>query len=112
MSWKSPLQGYALNPNPNTIPPSIRVAYTEKTIAVFDKFNKSKYHLLLLPRPTATWTVSALLSLRTVLRSDKAAARALLETLQEDSKAIVRMIEDEMVRTASADGRKRVLSMH
>lgn len=100
MSWNSVLQEYALNPKPETIPPSIRVAYTPNTLAVFDKFNKSKYHLLLLPRPTSSsWNQSSLLSLKNVLLSDKAVAKALLETLRDESKAIVNMIEDEMVCT-------------
>lgn len=107
MSWNSVLQEYALNPKPETIPPSIRVAYTPNTLAVFDKFNKAKYHLLLLPRPSSSWNKSSLLSLKNVLRSDKAAAKVLLETLRDESKAIVSMIEDEMVCSMPLDRTNR-----
>lgn len=103
MSWKSALQEYALNTNPERLPPSVRVTHTSRTIAVFDKFNKAKYHLLLLPRPVAPWGVPGLFSLKNVLQSDKSAAKELLEMLREESEPVVRMIQDEMVCRATRD---------
>lgn len=98
MSWKSVLQEYASTRHPERLPPTVRVTHTSRTVAVFDKFNKAKYHILLLPRPTASWKVSDLVSLKKVLQNDKTAAKELLEMLREESEAVVRMIQDEMVR--------------
>jgi aprataxin len=99
MEWKKGLQNLATAIKPEYIPPSIRVAFTERTIAVFDKYPKAKYHILLLPRPQSyVWTTSRLISLRSVLRYEKEVAKELLLLLQRESEPVVRMIEDEMVR--------------
>lgn len=109
MSWKSILQEYALNPYPEKLPPFVRVTHTSRTIAVFDKFNKAKYHLLLLPRPTASWEAPELVSLKRVLQSDKVAAKNLLEMLREESEPVIRMIQDEMVRSSTRRGTEKLM---
>jgi aprataxin len=110
MSWKSILQEYALNIHPERLPPSVRLTHTSRTIAIFDKFNKAKYHLLLLPRPAASWGAFELVSLKRVLQSDKVAAKELLEMLREESEPVIRMIQDEMVRSGARKGTEKLTS--
>lgn len=97
MPWNTKLRDVAVLRKPETLPPDVLLRHTPRTIAIFDAFPKAKYHFLLLPRPTATWDSTNLVSLRKVLQADKDDAKALLETLEEESRPVVEMIQDEMV---------------
>lgn len=103
--WKSQLVTTAMTRRPESLSYKVRLTHTERSITVFDKFPKARYHFLLLPRPTSTWPVYRLDSLKTVLQADRAEAKALLTALKEDSEQVVRMIEDEMVCVSRTNGK-------
>ncbi|KAF8305549.1 hypothetical protein DL93DRAFT_312487 [Clavulina sp. PMI_390] len=100
MSWKTVLRDYAVQPEPLSIPYGVRLksypTREPRTLAIFDKYGKAKFHFLLLPSPNDTWSVRSLNSLRSVLREDRARAKALLETMHKDALDVVRMIRMEM----------------
>lgn len=92
------LQQYALTTDPESLPPSVRVMHTSRTIAVFEKLKKAQYHFLLLPRPSSSWEPTQLISLKSVLEHNKATALELLKLLREESEPVVQLIQDRMVR--------------
>lgn len=90
---------YATDPHPENLDPNgTRLLFTSKTITVWDAFPKSTHHFLLLPRPHGKWTKSKLRTLGSMLKnSSREDALELLETMREDSKAVVKLIEEVMV---------------
>lgn len=101
--WKLELQKVAAVEDPKNLLPTVRLWHTENTVAIFDKFPKSKYHFLLLPRLTTYWTTWRLHSLRGLFRGDKEAGRNLLLELKDESEQVVKMMKDEMVRMTFFD---------
>lgn len=90
------LRDYALRKRPELLPPDVRLIFTENTLAVFDKYPKSKYHFVLLPRIKEHRDASKYRTLQKLLSVKKEALEALL-VLQEEAKPVIAMIEDEMV---------------
>ena len=87
---------------PSSIPSSILFSSSPKTLTIFDAFPKSIFHFLVLPRLQSELSTGInekdLDSLRTLLRSDKQTARAILNALNEDAKEVKRQIEEEMMK--------------
>ena len=96
MSTSTVLRDYALIADPESIPLSVRLSNTAKSVAIFDAYPKSIFHILVLPCVTSPLTVSDLASLRSLLRNKQRAKAVLLE-LAEHAKTVRDMIEEEMM---------------
>jgi len=98
MSALTVLRSYAQKSHPETLPPSVLLQYTDKTITIFDAYPKSIFHFLILPRIKAPLTVFELTSLRTLLKADKHHAQEILDTLITEAETVKRQIRQEMVK--------------
>jgi aprataxin len=96
MSTTTVLRDYALIADPASIPLSIRLSHTPKSVAIFDAYPKSIFHILVLPLIISPLTVSDLESLRNLLGNKKRAIAVLLE-LAEHAKNVKAIIEEEMM---------------
>jgi aprataxin len=96
MSKATVLREYALIADPASIPLSIRLSHTAKSVAIFDAYPKGIFHILVLPRIISPLTVEDLASLRELLRN-KNRARAVLLELAEHAKKVKAIIEEEMM---------------
>ena len=96
---------YAEASNPTTsIDSNVLLTHTQDTITVQDKFPKSIFHYLVLPRlkhddgsARTDITASRVKELRSLLKGDKSVAREVLETLARDAKEVKGMIENKMM---------------
>ncbi|KAL1735303.1 hypothetical protein EV714DRAFT_200995 [Schizophyllum commune] len=98
-NWKTVLRRYA-EMDPEQIPLAIRFRIYEHNLVIFDLYNKSYIHFLILPyvRPPH-YTAARLTNLRTLLHGDKERARELLYHMKEDSERLIKEeIEPEMLR--------------
>ncbi|BEI91799.1 uncharacterized protein CcaverHIS019_0406190 [Cutaneotrichosporon cavernicola] len=92
------LREIARLPRPSALPPSTLLLETPSTIAIFDKYPKAHYHVLVMPRlPHPDLKDSDLDSLASLLRSGK--ARNVLHELAEAAAEVEEMVRDEMVKT-------------
>ncbi|KAF7966122.1 hypothetical protein HWV62_39988 [Athelia sp. TMB] len=98
MSALTILRSYAQKSHPETLPPSVLLEFTDSTITIFDAYPKSVFHFLILPRVKPPLTIFELASLRTVLKTDKDHARAVLDNLGEEAKKVERQIREEMIK--------------
>ncbi|TFY55641.1 hypothetical protein EVJ58_g8119 [Rhodofomes roseus] len=92
------LRSYAQRTDPSSLPSSILLTYTERTLTIFDAFPKSIFHFLVLPRVLPPLTTPGLANLKTVLKGDKERAKEVIRWLAEDAKQVRSMIEDEMTK--------------
>ncbi|KAF9480107.1 hypothetical protein BDN70DRAFT_877992 [Pholiota conissans] len=85
---------------PESLPLSIRFQYSEKTTTVFDRYNKSIFHFLILPRilPGAELDPAALENLRSLLKADKNKAKRVIDSLAEEANKVKEKIEEEMIK--------------
>ncbi|KAF7305119.1 HIT domain-containing protein [Mycena kentingensis (nom. inval.)] len=84
---------------PSKLPGSVLLSHTDDTLTIFDAFPKALFHFLILPRlPTTGFTTAELTDLRTLLRTDKSRALALLTTLASTAAALRTDIECEMLK--------------
>lgn len=97
MSNLAILRNYALK-DPITLPSSILFKHTAETLTIYDAFPKSLFHFLILPRVIPQFETSDLNSLRTLLKRDKARAKHVLTVLRDESIALRKEIEDEMIK--------------
>ncbi|CAK9781015.1 HIT-like protein [Cutaneotrichosporon oleaginosum] len=97
----SALRDMARLPRPSSLPPSTLLLETPAAIAIFDKYPKAAYHVLVLPRlplpPPLEGSERDLHDLASLLRSR--APRAVLDALAEAAAEVEEMIKDEMVKT-------------
>ena len=98
MSNLTILRSYAQKSNPASLPSSVLLSLTSKSLTIFDVYPKSIFHFLILPRVTPMLTVFHLASLRTLLKTDKAKAKEVLNGLNEDAQTVKGMIQDEMMK--------------
>jgi aprataxin len=98
MSNLTILRSYAQKSNPASLPSSVLLSLTSKSLTIFDVYPKSIFHFLILPRVTPKLTVFHLASLRTLLKTDKAKAKEVLNGLNEDAQTVKGMIQDEMMK--------------
>ncbi|KZP20762.1 HIT-like protein [Athelia psychrophila] len=96
MSNLTILRSYAQKAHPETLPPSVLLGFSDKTLTIFDAYPKSVFHFLILPRIRPPLTVFDLASLRTLLKADKAHARSVLDALSEEAEKTKRLIREEM----------------
>ena len=96
--WATILQSYARKSNPASLPSSVLLSHTTKSLTIFDCYPKSIFHFLVLPRITPELTAFDLASLRTLLKADKAKAKEVLTGLHEDAQIVKGMIQDEMMK--------------
>jgi Scavenger mRNA decapping enzyme C-term binding len=97
MSNLTVLRRYAQMSKPESLPASVLLSHTTKSLALFDAYPKSIFHFLILPRLFPTTPVSDFVNLRTLLKSSKQRAKEVVLELGEHAKTIEAMIEDEMV---------------
>ncbi|KIM87013.1 hypothetical protein PILCRDRAFT_815447 [Piloderma croceum F 1598] len=99
MSNLTVLRSYAQKSNPASLPSSVLLSYTPKSLTIFDVYPKSIFHFLVLPRPvTPQLAVFDLASLRTLFKADKIKAREVLTGLSEDAQTAKVTIQDEMMK--------------
>ncbi|GMK53833.1 hypothetical protein CspeluHIS016_0104190 [Cutaneotrichosporon spelunceum] len=82
---------------PSVLPPSTLLLETPTTIAVFDKYPKATYHVLVMPRLLPGMRDSDLDSLASLLRNS--GARMVLDQLADAAAEVEEMVRDEMVKT-------------
>ncbi|BGP48259.1 aprataxin-like protein [Rhodotorula kratochvilovae] len=106
MSWNAVLESYARLRRPEReLPEGVWVANDERTLTIFDGYEKAKYHMLVLPRdpfPPAedaggTVPSRALTSLSSLLASPH--ALPVLQALRTAGEEVAEMIRDEMEKT-------------
>ena len=61
------LRTYAERTDPATLPDAVRFSHSAESVTVFDKFPKSRFHFLLLPRVVAPLRATQMRDLRTLL---------------------------------------------
>jgi hypothetical protein len=98
MSNLTVLRSYAQKSNPASLPSSVLLSYTPKSLTIFDVYPKSIFHFLVLPRVTPQLAVFDLASLRTLFKADKIKAKEVLTGLSEDAQTVKVTIQDEMMR--------------
>lgn len=93
------LRDMARLPRPSaSLPPSTLLLETPGTIAIFDKYPKASYHVLVMPRlPAQGLGERDLDSLASLLRSK--APREVLDALEEAAAEVEEMVKDEMVKS-------------
>ncbi|GAA5819978.1 hypothetical protein JCM11251_005433 [Rhodosporidiobolus azoricus] len=101
MSWNAVLEGYARLKRPQKeLPPGVWLASDDKTLTIFDGFEKAKYHFLVMPRDPlpleggGTVPSSHLESLSKLLQSEHKVE--VLKALQAQAEEVKEMIQDEM----------------
>ena len=105
MSQLTILRSYAEKEDPEkAIPPSILFAHTDKTLTIFDRYPKSTFHFLILPRLSAytgegkgKLKVEDLADLRSLLKKGRSRARKVIQDLKEAADECRKEIEAEMV---------------
>jgi aprataxin len=98
MSNLTVLRSYAQKSNPASLPSSVLLSYTPKSLTIFDVYPKSIFHFLVLPRVTPQLAVFDLASLRTLFKADKIKAKEVLTGLSEDAQTVKVTIQDEMMK--------------
>jgi len=100
MSNLTILRSYAQKTNLASLPSSVLLSHSQKSLTIFDAYPKSMFHFLILPRvtPHLGLTVFDLASLRTLLKADKAKAKEVMTGLNEDAQTVKGMIQDEMMK--------------
>lgn len=86
----------------SSLPPSTLLLETEACIAIFDKYPKAKYHVLVLPRipfPAQSLTDANLDSLAALLCHSETSGRTVVKAMAEAAAEVEEMIRDEMVKT-------------
>ncbi|KAL1743937.1 HIT-like domain-containing protein [Schizophyllum fasciatum] len=85
--------------DPTKMSPHDLLSYTEHNLVLFDKFPKSYYHFLIIPRiQPPHLTASRLRNLRELFKGDKQTAKEVIDRLKTDADALCKDIEGEMVR--------------
>jgi aprataxin len=82
----------------SSLPPTVLLTSSSTSLSIFDKYPKSKFHFLVLPRlPHDELKTNDLTDLRTLLAVGKRnAVKSLLEGLKQDGLVAKSMIEEEM----------------
>jgi aprataxin len=91
------LRRYAQISKPQSLPGFDLLSHTAKSLAVFDAYPKSMFHLLILPRIFPSTPVSDFVNLRALLKSNKSRAKEVILELDEHAKTVKAAIEDEMM---------------
>ncbi|KAI0341582.1 HIT-like protein [Trametopsis cervina] len=98
------LRTYASRQKPERISPEVYISHTDTTVAILDRYPKSIFHALVLPRPRDAdgLTVDVLDSLRSLLRSEKAGvsretARRILREMGAHAESERERIRKEMM---------------
>lgn len=89
------LRTWALMRRPETLPPTVRHSVTDTTIAILDKYPKSIFHALVLPRPRDGLTKENLDSLHALLTRQSVGKERVKEVLEDMGKH-ARMVRDEI----------------
>lgn len=105
MSWNTVLQEYARLSSPDKqLPEGVFLRGDSKTIAIFDGYEKAKYHFLVMPRDPFALSSgkgsvppSHLNSLSALLKSTH--NQEVLLALKDSAETVKTMIEDEMLKT-------------
>ncbi|KAI5899662.1 uncharacterized protein SCHCODRAFT_02484815 [Schizophyllum commune H4-8] len=98
-NWKTVLQRYA-EMDPEQIPKAILFYATEHNLVIFDRYNKSIFHLLIIPRTRPPhYTAARLKNLRTLFQGDKQRAKELIDHMKEDSEELIKKIEEWMLKS-------------
>lgn len=97
------LQQYAkkYEASPLSLPPTLLLTNTETSLTIFDKYPKSIYHFLVIPRILAgsAFVAKDLRNLNTLLtKGNKAEAKTLIEGLKRDAELVKGMVEKEMLK--------------
>ncbi|KAI0780891.1 hypothetical protein BD413DRAFT_462632, partial [Trametes elegans] len=90
------LRTYALM-DPEEIPDSVKLWYSEDTVTIHDKYPKGLYHELVLPLIRPPLRAADLKDLRSLLLLPREQAKGVLLKLRRDALETKRLIEQEMV---------------
>ncbi|KAM0753070.1 hypothetical protein T439DRAFT_311739 [Meredithblackwellia eburnea MCA 4105] len=107
MSWNSVLETYARLADPRKdLPAGVHLISDDYTVAIFDGYEKAKYHFLVMPREPFKYTNESgaplivppkdLVTLNALLRSSH--ALPVLRSLQKAGSTVKAMIQDEMLK--------------
>ncbi|OSC99115.1 hypothetical protein PYCCODRAFT_1416667 [Trametes coccinea BRFM310] len=96
MSHFTILRTYALLDDPSSVPPHVRVGFTDYTVTIKDIYPKAHFHRLVLPRIYLPIEPEQVRDLRALLCLPREQARAILLALKRDGEAAKRDIEKEM----------------
>ena len=99
---KTILSKYARTIDPENFPRSIYFEHTSKTLTVFDRFPKARFHFLLIPRRLpGIRNISNLHSLYSFFNCPEVGRKEALELLydlKKEAEYAKKLIEEEMVR--------------
>ncbi|GAA5857930.1 hypothetical protein JCM1840_000972 [Sporobolomyces johnsonii] len=103
MSWSAVLEAYARKPHPERdLPEGVWLCNDERTLTIFDGYEKAKFHFLVMPRDPfplekgGTVPSSSLHSLSSLLKSPH--KLEVLKALERQAAEVKEMIEDEMMK--------------
>ncbi|GAA5850487.1 hypothetical protein JCM8547_001890 [Rhodosporidiobolus lusitaniae] len=101
MSWNAVLEGYARMRDPEReLPKGVLLGCDERTLTIYDGFEKAKYHFLIMPRDPfplekgGNVKSSELGSLGKLLKSED--RMEVVKALERQAEEVKEMIEDEM----------------
>ncbi|KAI8998605.1 HIT-like domain-containing protein [Trametes punicea] len=92
------LRTYAALDDPSGLPTAVLLCHTDFSVTVHDRYPKSYFHELVIPRVLPPLEPGDLRDLRALLRLPREQAKAVLLGLQRDSEQVRKLIEEEMVR--------------
>ncbi|KAM0791272.1 hypothetical protein ACM66B_005748 [Microbotryomycetes sp. NB124-2] len=100
-NWDAVLERYAKMKEPeNQLPASVLLMHNDKCLTIFDGYEKSKFHFLVLPRDPFILSSGSkipsqnLASLNLLLRTPS--CLEVLSTMSQQAQTVVTMIQDEM----------------
>ncbi|KAI9064478.1 hypothetical protein FKP32DRAFT_1570725 [Trametes sanguinea] len=96
MSHFTLLRTFALLDDPSTVPPHVRIGFTDYTVTIKDAYPKSYFHRLVLPRIYLPIEPEQVRDLRSLLCLPREQARAILLALKRDAEVAKREMEQEM----------------
>ncbi|KIY50868.1 hypothetical protein FISHEDRAFT_20919, partial [Fistulina hepatica ATCC 64428] len=94
MSWRTLFTTYVKKGA--ALPSSILFSQSSDTLTIFDGYEKSIFHLLILPRPKPPLRLKDYTTLSTLISADKARAKDVVVSLKKASVVAVEEIEKEM----------------
>ncbi|RPD80105.1 hypothetical protein L226DRAFT_557374 [Lentinus tigrinus ALCF2SS1-7] len=97
MAHLTVLRGYAELADPAILPLELRLCHSDFSVTIIDKYPKSMFHYLLLPRIKPPYTAANLRDLRTVLQLPREQAKTLLQNMRRDALVAKALIEEEML---------------
>ncbi|GJE86923.1 HIT-like domain-containing protein [Phanerochaete sordida] len=97
--WDLVLRNYAVRARPEEISPNVCLCHTDTSIVIHDRYPKSIYHFLVLPRPIPGFIdVDELTDLRTLFKCGREKAKKVLDGLAEEAAKLKKEMEENMLQ--------------